>query len=271
MVDFLTRSLTSVAFCWRVERRDGIALGFTSHDRDLRLDGLTYRAAPGMAPSAVTLSDGFDAAALDVAGALSSDAITEPDLLAGRWDGARVVMFMVDWLAPEGEQVMLARGELGDVSLEGQAFSAELRGPAAALERPVVEQTSPECRAELGDKRCRVDMAGRTRITRVTSVSGACEIEVAEAGPGDAYGYGRLRWITGPNSGLESPVLSSDGARITLREPPPYEVEGGELVELTEGCDRRFETCVNRFGNGLDFRGEPHLPGADLLTRYELG
>lgn len=133
--------LTTIAFCWRLQRRDGVCLGFTTHDRDLAVDGLSYRAMPGMLPSAVALSDGFDLDTLDVAGALSSAAISEGDLVAGRWDGAAVRLFMVDWENPAGEAIALARGALGDVSLSANGFSAELRGPTALLERPVVEQT----------------------------------------------------------------------------------------------------------------------------------
>jgi uncharacterized phage protein (TIGR02218 family) len=271
MADFLMPDLTTIALCWRMVRRDGVALGFTSHDRDLLIQGLSYRAAPGITPSAITLSDGFDAAALDISGALSSEAITEADLMAGRWDGARATVFIVSWEEPEGAQVMLARGELGDVSLQAAGFFAELKGPAAALDRPVVEQTSPECRAELGDKRCRVDLAGRVRLTRVTAMPSETVIEVADAAAGTAYAYGRLRWLTGANSGLERPVLRSNGPALTLREPPHFSGRVGDLVEIAEGCDRSFETCVARFGNGLNFRGEPHLPGMDLLTRYEIG
>jgi uncharacterized phage protein (TIGR02218 family) len=268
-VTILSGELTTLAFCWRVERRDGICLGFTSHDRDLERGGLIYRAAPGMLPSAISQSAGFDAAALDVAGALSSDAITEADLEAGRWDRATVSLFLVDWEDPEGESVKLARGELGDVTVKAKGFEAELRGPAALLERPVAEQTSPECRAQLGDKRCRVDMAGRTRLSRVTAVLEDDLVEVAEvSGSANAHGYGRLRWIEGVNSGLECAILSSEGPRLILREPPCRPPQVGDLVELIEGCDKRFATCSSRFGNSENFRGEPHLPGMDLLTRY---
>ena len=90
MPDFLERALTTLAFCWRVERRDGVCLGLTSHDRDLVIAGLVYRSAPGMLPSAVSVSDDFDASTLDVAGALTSDSIGEADLAAGRWDRAAV-------------------------------------------------------------------------------------------------------------------------------------------------------------------------------------
>lgn len=268
-MDMLDGALTALAFCWRLERRDGICLGFTTHDRDLSLDGLVYRASPGMVPSAVTLSDGFDSGGLDVSGALTSDAITDADLAAGRWDGAAVRLFLVDWSDPGGERLDLAQGELGDVTVKGGAFEAELRGPAAQLERPVVEQTSPECRAELGDRRCRVDLAGRIRVTRIVAVLGEGAVEVADAAPGeDNYAFGRLRWLGGANSGLESGIRASSGPLLTLRDPPPRPSTIGDLVEIAEGCDKRFPTCAGRFGNAENFRGEPHLPGMDLLTRY---
>lgn len=269
MPSIVDRELTTLAFCWRVERRDGVCLGFTGHDRDLEIDGLVYRSAPGMLPSAISVSDGFDASTLDVSGALTSGAIREADLAAGRWDRAAVALFLVDWEDPDGERLALSRGELGDVAVKANGFEAELRGPAALLERPVVEQTSPECRAELGDRRCRVDMAARTAVTRVASVVEETVVTVAEAagGPG-AYAFGRLRWIGGANSGLETPILDSLGPQLTLREPPPFAIAEGDLVEIRHGCDKSFATCRTRFANGENFRGEPHLPGMDLLTRY---
>jgi uncharacterized phage protein (TIGR02218 family) len=268
-VSIVEAELTALAFCWRIERRDGVCLGFTSHDRRLSIGGLDYRAAPGMLPAAISRSDGFDAEAAEVAGALTAGAISEADLRAGRWDGAAVHLFLVDWRDPEGEQVALAQGELGDVSVKGNGFEAELRGALALLEAPVVEQTSPECRAELGDRRCRVEMAGRVRATRVTQILSETQIEVAAASAEpNAYGYGRLRWIGGANSGLASALLGSDGLRLTLREEPPFAAAVGDLVEIREGCDRRLATCIGRFANAENFRGEPHLPGMDLLTRY---
>ncbi len=268
MADFLQRELATIALCWRLERRDGVALGFTTHDRDLEIGGLVYRAAPGMLPSAIGLSDGFEAESLDVEGALASAAISAADLGAGRWDGAAVAVFMVDWEDPGGETFAVARGELGEVATRGDAFEAELRGPTAMLDAPVVEQTSPECRAGLGDKRCRVDMAGRTLITRIAAVADDVTVEVEEAAPGNAYAGGALRWLGGANSGLASLVLASEDGRLALAEPPPFAPAPGDLVEVTEGCDKSLATCAGRFGNAANFRGEPHLPGIDLLTRY---
>ncbi|RYY22458.1 MAG: DUF2163 domain-containing protein [Sphingomonadales bacterium] len=267
-MEWLEGSLTTVALCWRIERRDGVAIGLTAHDRDLFIDGLVYRAAPGMTPSAITRGASLDADSMDVTGALSSAAISEADLLAGRWDGARVAVFATDWRDP-GEQVALGAGTIGAIETSDGMLTAELKGVAAGLERPVVEETSPECRAELGDGRCRVAMAGRRRFVSVTAVDGAVLTLDAEEPVAGCYGGGRLRWFDGANSGLEDAVAQSGGATVTLRRPPRF--DAGGLVELIEGCDKSLATCAGRFGNVLNFRGEPYLPGTDLLTRYPGG
>lgn len=270
MSAWLEGELTTVALCWRIERRDGVAIGLTAHDRDLDIDGLVYRAAPGMTPSAIERGASLDAASMDVTGALTSSAIGEADLLGGRWDGARVSLFATDWSDP-GERVMLGEGTIGAVETRGGVLTAELRGAAAALERPVVEETSPECRAELGDARCRVRMAGRRRFARVVEVEDAMITVDAGELAANIYGGGRLRWFGGANSGLEDAVARSEGATLTLRRAPRFAVDEGALVELIEGCDKRLATCAGRFGNALNFRGEPYLPGVDLLTRYPGG
>ena len=267
-MSFLEGTLTTIALCWRIERCDGIALGPTDHDRDLLIDGLVHRAAPGMTPSAIRRSDGLDADTMDITGALTSAAITEADLLAGRWDGARVTLFAVDWSGADTTRVPLGIGTIGAVETQRQGFTAELRGASAALERPVVELTSPECRAELGDARCRVPLAGRRRMRRVVGVEGQTVTLDAVEPSSDAYGGGLLRWIGGANSGLHGAIAASDGAQVTLRGEPAMPVAAGDLVELIEGCDKSMATCAARFGNAANFRGEPYLPGIDLLTRY---
>jgi uncharacterized phage protein (TIGR02218 family) len=89
------------------------------------------------------------------------------------------------------------------------------------------------------------------------------------AGGGDGlFAYGTLRWLTGANAGLESRVVANAGTSVTLRDVPAFAVTAGTRVEMVEGCDKRFATCIGRFGNAVNFRGEPHLPGNDLLTRY---
>ncbi|WP_288937625.1 DUF2163 domain-containing protein [uncultured Sphingomonas sp.] len=266
----MSGDLRTIALCWRVERRDGVAIGLTAHDRDLTIDGLSHRASPGMTPSAVVRAVGLEPDTMDVAGALTSGAIGETDLIAGRWDGARVRVFAVDW--SDGTVVAeLGEGTIGAVELAQGGFTAELAGVTAALALPVAEETSPECRAELGDARCRIAMAGRRRFVRVVAAAGRMITVDADEPSGGAYADGRLRWFGGANAGLDQAIAASDGRTITMAQPPAFAVAPGALVELAEGCDKSLATCAGRFGNAANFRGEPHLPGIDLLTRYPGG
>jgi uncharacterized phage protein (TIGR02218 family) len=267
MSNWLASDLTTLAFLWRLERRDGVALGFTSHDRDLVRGGLRYRATPGLVPSAIERSDGFEADSVELSGALTSDALSPQDLAAGRWDGASLWLSAVDWRDPAATPMPMVRGQLGTVDVEDDRFSAELRGPTDVFDVPVVEETAPACRASLGDKRCRVDLAPLQVMATIVAASGADVTLSVTAYDGD-YAFGSLRWIDGPNGGLSARIAANAGSTLSLREPPALPVTPGTRVMITQGCDRRFETCVTRFVNALNFRGEPHVPGNDLLTRY---
>jgi uncharacterized phage protein (TIGR02218 family) len=259
------------ALCWRVERGDGVMVALTDHDRDLTVDEIVHRAAPGMTPSAVVRGEGLEADTMEVTGALGDAAFRRDDLVAGRWDGARVVMAAVDWSDPARPMVPLGEGRIGEVELTAGGFTAELRGVQARLERPVTEATSPACRATLGDARCRVAMAPRRRFARVVACTGEQVTIDAPEPVGNGYGEGVLRWFGGANAGLSGAIERSAGAVLTLRAPPVFDVAAGTLVEVGEGCDRRLATCAARFGNVANFRGEPFLPGIDLLTRYPGG
>lgn len=106
--------LETVATFWRVLRRDGVTLGLTTHDRDLWIEGVLHRAAPGMVPSAIRRTAGLDPDSAEVEGALSHDSLSAADLAAGRFDGARVLIGLVDW--ETGETRVLYRGSIGSVS-----------------------------------------------------------------------------------------------------------------------------------------------------------
>lgn len=261
--------LTSVAFCWRLERSDGAGLGVTSHDQTLEKGGIRYAPSPGMVPSAITRSLGLEPQAGEVAGALSSDALEEQDLALGRWDGSGLRLLALNWDNPDDGEVSLLGGELGEVDVRSDGFSAELNGTAAKLNQPICPATSPLCRAQFGDDKCRVDLAGRTTRAVVVSADGG-ELTLDRSFD-DRFLLGRLRYMSGANCGLSTVVIAVNSATVRVRDLPRAPVEAGSRVDLREGCDKRFQTCVERFGNAINFRGEPHLPGTDLLTRFPGG
>ena len=264
----LAQDLVALAFCWRLERRDGVTIGLTSHDRDLVTGGVVYRAAPGLVPSAISTGIGLDPESMTVKGALTSDTIRETDLATGRWDGAALWLYLTEWTDPGTLWLELMRGELGAVEQQGEDFSVEISGSAAVLNGEVAPETSPSCRASLGDKACRIDLAGRRRLAVISGVAGdLASVTGGGLVPGH-YVFGSLRWLEGGNCGLMQPIIANDATSVRLAEAPPLPVTAGTRALILEGCDKQITTCSMRFANAINFRGEPYLPGSDLLTRY---
>lgn len=261
--------LEGMATFWRVRRRDGAMVALTSHDRDLWFDGVLHRAAPGMLPSAVRRSADLAPDSAEVQGALTHDSISAADLAAGRYDGAGVEIGAVDWETLE--RAVLYRGEIGEVSAEAGRYAAELRAAKAVLEADLVQRTSPTCRARFGGPGCTLSAA---RFTH-EAVLAVVDLEANRAlftgsPPAEAMRDGSLRWIDGPHAGLTMVVTAADAAGLVLESELDPALEPGTRALLREGCDHTLATCHARFANAVNFRGEPFLPGNDLIARYAM-
>lgn len=261
--------LTSIAYGWRLERADGVAFGFTSHDADVEQDGLLLHASPGMRPTMVSQSMGIDKDGLDVSGALTSDMIRSEDLAAGRWDNAYLEIFLFDWTAPGRGRRVLATGELGAVSYTDDAFAAELIGLQSHLDKAVAPQTSPSCRARFCDAACGLNSARFRQVAQISGVDdNRISISSAVSIADGHLAFGELRWLSGANCGLVLKIADNVGADIYVHNAPFPAPNVGDMIEVMQGCDKLMSTCATRFNNAINFRGEPYLPGNDLLTRY---
>ena len=259
--------LETVATFWRVERRDGLALGFASHDRDLWFDGLLHHAAPGMVPSAIRRTIMVEPDSAEMQGALDHAAIRADDLAAGRFDGAAVRVGLVDW--ETGESEVLFAGTIGGVGQQGERFTAELLSAKAALDRELVPRTAPTCRAAFCGPGCTLSAARFTYEARVEASDGERNAVRLTGAPAlDLLLWGELRWIDGPAAGIAAGIVGQDGVWTILDRALPAIVPPNTRVLVGEGCDHTLETCATRFANAINFQGEPFLPGNDLLTRY---
>ncbi|MBZ8135501.1 DUF2163 domain-containing protein [Afifella sp. IM 167] len=267
----LAGRLTTLASCWKVTRGDGVALGFTDHDREIAFAGLTYRPEDGLAATGAVAHAGMEVGGLEVAGALTSERLSEEDLAAGLYDNARVEMWLVNWAAPD-ERHLMRIAEIGEVKREGKAFSAELRGLAHRLDEVQGRLFSHLCDADLGDARCGVALGGRMRAGWVAASDGASWLEAE--GIGDAAGTfarGLLTFTSGENAGRKVEVarhafseVGTGRARFSLWQAMEKEIATGDGFTVTPGCDKRFATCRDRFANAQNFRGFPHMPGNDF-------
>jgi len=266
---------TTICRCWRLQRKDGVAFGFTDHDRDLSFGGQTYLAGSGMDASALESSTGLSVDNGQAVGALSAVGLQDTDILAGKFDRAEVVQWLVNWDDVAVREVVF-RGTLGEIRRGATAFEVELRSQAEGLNKPLGRGYVPSCDAVLGDARCGVDLgiAGRVETVTVQSVVNARRVQVDALPAADSgwFANGHMRWVSGGNAGVTS-IVKVDAAGADFRDVELWEelrasVEVGDMAELVVGCDKRHGTCATKFANLLNFRGFPTIPGEDWVTDF---
>lgn len=266
---------TTVCRCWAVVRRDGQVLGFTDHDSDIGFEGIAFKANSGMTARALSQTSGLSVDNTEALGALSDASVTEADILAGRFDGAVVRSWLVNWQSPEDRALQFS-GTFGEVSRSGGAFEAELRGLTEALNQPQGAIYQRPCTAILGDKKCKFDLNTDGYVSNL-SVETVVEARVFTFDGQDEF---EPRWFeagvlevrSGPAKGLTGVIKNdryADGVRrVELWESLRAVVNVGDQLKLTAGCDKRAETCRVKFSNFNNFRGFPHIPGEDWLISY---
>ena len=260
---------------WRLTRKDGVVLGFTDHDRDIVFDGVTFEAATGLLASEASAETGMVTGGMEVAGALISDRLSETELAAGAFDHAKIETFLVNWSLPE-ERLLLRVGHIGEVLREDGAFRVEIRGLAAGLDEPQGRVFRAPCDADLGDQRCQVDLdapAYRGSGAVVAAFDGRrFTISGLEGFAVGWFERGTLTWTSGANTGRRAVVKAQRDVvgvpTIELWNAMTGAIEPGDAFTVTAGCDKRFDTCREKFGNRLNFRGFPHMPGNDFALGY---
>jgi uncharacterized phage protein (TIGR02218 family) len=271
----LSTGSTTVCRCWRVTRSDGVAYGFTDHDEALSFGGVSFRPQSGMTARAVEQRTGLSVDNSEVVGVLSDTAIAERDVVAGRFDGAAVEAWLVNWTNTE-ERMLQFRGSLGEIERSGAEFRAEVRGLAEALNQPQGYVYQGPCSAVLGDARCRVNlsapgMAIEASILEIVSAR-TFRVTLGAVVAERWFERGCFRLLSGAAKGLVGLVKSDrvigEWREIALWEEVRAEVRPGDVVRVEAGCDKLADTCRGKFSNFFNFRGFPHVPGEDWQMAY---
>jgi uncharacterized phage protein (TIGR02218 family) len=235
----LDEGTTTLTWCWRITRADGVTFGFTDHDRTLSFDGTDFEPESGLTASEVRSGSDLSVDAQDAEGVLTSDRITETDILDGRWDNAEVEVWRVNW-ADTSQRMLMRRGAIGQIRRGRLAFVAEVRSLAHLLGQTVGRTFQATCDAALGDARCGVDLENPAFKGTGAVIDLLRDRAFTASGLGGFasgwFTFGTLDWTSGANAGRMTEVLGhgvTDGVAIlTLLEAPVRAIAEDDVFNI---------------------------------------
>jgi uncharacterized phage protein (TIGR02218 family) len=263
-------STTTLAWLYKLTRRDSTILGLTSHDQDLEVDSVTYSASTASSPGTLQAELGSSVDSSEISGLLSDERITDEELMAGLYDGALVEVFLANWADLTQGLMPVMTAWIGEVSSRPGGFTAELRGLTQAARAVVGRRLTTTCQVkEFGDAECGFNLATKTWTSEVTSSTGRRLFTATSLiGRTEQFAFGKVTWTTGPNAGSSQPCasLNSTTGEVALMIPAPHPVSAGDDFTISAGCDRSLAACQG-YGNVVNFQGFPTVPGPDAVIR----
>lgn len=265
----LDSGLVTLCRVWRITRTDGVVLRLTDHDADVSADAQLFSSGLGLQCTAVEFTEGLEPTNLDVTGIFDAAGISVVDYLAGKYNAAKVELGVADWQDPAEPVMWLLVGAMGQFKRDRLSFTAQLAGIAYRLNRGSAEATTPNCRAQLGDARCGVNLAPFTYTATVTAVTSQRIFTISSVQTDEWLTFGKITFTSGINAGRAMEIKRQTAGLIELYLPMPGVVTVGDAVTVTAGCDLQITTCSAKFSNVARFRGEPYVPGADSMTENQ--
>jgi uncharacterized phage protein (TIGR02218 family) len=96
--------------------------------------------------------------------------------------------------------------------------------------------------------------------TTIETGSTAARILCQVNQPQGWFTQGVIEFLDGGNAGLKRTIRMHESGALLLTLPLLEAPQAGQRIKVYPGCDKRLETCQNRFNNFARFRGAPFIP-----------
>lgn len=270
----LEKTRTNFTECVKLTREDGTVFRFTAHDDDILVEeqngsSYIYKSADSFKITAIENQIGIAVSNMDIDAIISDDSISEADLTSGLFNGANVELFLAYWTVNGLGILPLRTSWIGELTVKGVSFKADLRGIAQKLQQMFIHSCSLECRWIFGDSKCGKDTNIYTRDRLVTAVESrstfSANIVTLDEGK---FQWGLVTFLSGGNQGLSMEIIRNHEKRLQLFLPLPYDISVGDQIRLVYGCDKTYAKCRDFYTNASRFGGEPFLTGSDFIKTY---
>jgi uncharacterized phage protein (TIGR02218 family) len=253
----------------RLTRRDGPVLRIAEAETSITVAAETFVPLPGCEIMGVKHILGGEMPSLQINFAHAAGGTIDTfDLNVGLWDGAEVILYVVDRdnLTTLGDPLFTGSIQPVTINPIGATGSFDIRGLGARAES-VIQRYSPMCRTDLFSSTCQVDPDAWDHTGTVGTIIDRFNITVAGLGAPPADGW--FNQGTGETaSGIKFEIGNwiQSTLQLTTYLPLGALFTAGEALTLWPGCDKTMgDNGCGKFSNYINFQGEPHFLGAQAM------
>lgn len=267
----IEKNTTNIVKCWKITLKNGEILGFTTASENFYCDNVKYNKILANDISDLNTNLDIDNDSVKISNLISSELISANDILCGKYDGANVELFLLDLENLDKGKISLINGKISDIEFKNNTFIANIKGLKNEIDKVIGDVYTPLCRASFCDKKCKLNSLNFTYNGVVDNIIDnimfATNENIILSKSSGYFENGIIEFISGENIGQKTEVKQFNNGKFMLASELPYKLNLGDEFKVIAGCDKQFTTCCEKFYNAINFRGEPHLPGIELLLK----
>ncbi len=281
LVTHINLGQTTLTTLFKVTRTDGTILGFTDHDVDLVVSGVTYLSTSSYNRFNLNETSDGESKTTELVGAIDS-VITRTDIEQRLYDYAKFQLLICNWATVQstGDVGILTTGSWGPVTIEEFNFRVELRGLGYRLNDIGGNMCQPTCHVDFGSPLCAPGgaLASGTTINSllqsgtVVSTDGSRTIVFSGLTNPNLPDGGNCTFSSSSNNHLSSQIKTINWGTNTMTLQPGaillVPIAPGDTFSYMPDCDHKFFTCVNSYQNGVNFPDAPSAPSPDAVLNY---
>ncbi|MDR1425790.1 MAG: DUF2163 domain-containing protein [Rickettsiales bacterium] len=268
----LAASSANLIKCFKITLKDHSVLGFSEGPEDISVDEILYKSCCGFEEKNQTSFSDMTSGDSNLVAILDNVGVDREDIIAGKFDGAAIEVFMTVREHPEYGKIVIISGFVGSIKIYGEKIYFNIVGVMGVLEKTIGNIYSPLCRVGFCSKKCSLDLQSYTFTGTISSLVSETEFHTDSGTIStkveDYFKYGLVRFIDGPSAGSSMEVKQSYGGNIVLAMSVAKGMEVGNQFTVVAGCDKKFSSCIERFQNAINFRGEPNLPRTTKVYKF---
>lgn len=254
----------------KITRLDGEILRIAESDDSITVSAQTYTPLPGASISAVKHILNGEMPSMEIQFAYSVAGVFDTaELNHGFWDGASVVVYLVDRASLSTLGDPLFTGVIDTVALDtiGLLGRFEIRGIAAQAET-FIQTYQPMDRTDLFSVLNQLDPTDWDHAGTVDTIIDPFNFTVAGLGAPPADDYFN-QGVFSTASGFKGIVAQWDQSSLQITTYQPVcisRLTEGEAITLYAGYDKTGDQARDRFSNKINFQGEDHFLGINSIV-----